>query len=1685
MKEDYTLGTSSIAVPEPIPLLPGEVLGKPIIEVGQQQQPTASSVPLLPGEVLGKPMVNMEAITPSPTAAAAAVTAPTPASIAQVKPTTPMFPSAQRAGELAKSGLASSVLAIGIQDEENFLRGLEKDRAARMGISSDPMSLVEPYRPYQVPTVEMPSPNYPGPPYVNELSNVGVELLRNAIETPTQGAITVPSIPEFAQRPIAEARKKALNIKPPSGIAERVIQNVPAMAADLPTMFGAGAATPGPPPVKVAAALAAPTLIKYLNGEATLNDVAWSASTGAAIGSFGMVPAYGIIEKTVKALGDILLYSESAALQEGKYAPSLEDLAVTAITLAPIALAHVVAGPRGRGTEPVGAEPKPKPSETPPQVEPAIIEIPTKSKTEIPKVVERVPQPRNTKAAKDFYENVMRPVRPAEPIEVPRPSLRGEVNRLSSEYRNIIKPTQGEPSHAKETRAPIETESQQEAPKGQTEERLRIRNTPEDRVEAEQVAPIKTPPSRLPAEFAAPLVQPAPLVPKETPPPQPLAQPTPPREIVELQQSVVGEEPKLEPSELVPGKAAATPQEVANRLGLRFDAEVDYPDAKYRWIVTDPDSPANKATFYTEKADLESVMGRLEEKEAEFSEQPEIKQPEIKTEIKPELKSMTNTEFNAKFEALNKAYRDARAKFVALYEDGGKIALIRYRNNRGIPSTEEAKAEDLIHGLITLEANEAFLGNKPPTVEEVLGKQTPKPKAKGPKPKKPPQGPAPASYFHFAPDEIFSGFKRVHGAVKKAAQRMERVVDMGRSLNHERQKAIAREAAKSLNRGIFSPSVNIENILDRSPVTNRILWSFELTRGSSPIVDHLVKDVYNESYKDLSWKEGDALNIFASMKRTSELEKQGRLKIPEKGAKVGDASSWLEALNKANPSLYTKLEEHYQPIKAANRYLLDFSNKHGLLMPEEYNALKRLGGNYSVRQFLKYIDGKVVSYSRQIPRLGAKISIGESGFKHLNAGDMSYLERDQLRLLNEAGRRIVGRALKNRASMALWEFTRDNPKMALKQFGFRIVKPIRAIKGKAGRYIWPTPKSGEALIEALDKGDQRGVMVPASFADEWHVVDPNLNKQALNLIGWLSGAKEFKVGATGVLTPFFFLGNLPRDYQFTVIRNPDLVGVNPITGTGRMIASYINTFSDAAREKGLYDIMREEGGSLEFLATQGHMTTKAFGAFRDIEGVIGKINRASEIWTRLVVMDRVIKARAEERGISYDDAAKDPDIQMEAAYRARTNIDFGRSGSVGRTVEAFSPYTTAGLAAVDGMRRGIRSDAYRRARERGGAKPDIGDYTYRNRVLWNLASVTALMVSAGLVSRLRHPRAYEETSMYDKVNYLPIYTGLWYKDENGDKRYIYFRLAKDQSVRATSVLADAMIDHFLGYEIDTDAIKEGLANIWVVSPTSIMPPMAKSLYGLNKDWDLNKGKSIGLSNVYGKEDWDEKTKEMYKELGKHLDISPNKVQAAVESLITNNDVLKSVNMLTEMWNKPISDEEMEKFGKKWYEEIQNIPGLSRLVGVTDPNTPEYETTYKAREALSTKRIAIGRDVDALVDSLVAKDKRGINIRGLDEKDTPFSYIKKLENKNDQSFAQERAVAYWRAKVLNLGEYWETLRDLPPDIREANYLSKAARLKKSDPKGYKDFMFKLTLYLQPTENPEVLENVRQWLKDRGK
>lgn len=749
----------------------------------------------------------------------------------------------------------------------------------------------------------------------------------------------------------------------------------------------------------------------------------------------------------------------------------------------------------------------------------------------------------------------------------------------------------------------------------------------------------------------------------------------------------------------------------------------------------------------------------------------------------------------------------------------------------------------------------------------------------------------------------------------------------------------------------------------------------ELIRGAGPKAARLFQEASKRIFGGLDKGDEIILNRIIQSRRTIAIARyKPSIKHPA-GLGLKEHTAYLSSVPKEQ---FTRLSKRADSYFAEMKSQLAQLRKAGIISKESHDALVKTG-DYSARHFIQHIDPE-----RTYTFAGKKITVWDSGIKALDEGSYKTLDNNSRGLLAQVVTRTQARLFKNEANKCLYELAKQIPDNTVVQ----LAKVKRVTK--EGKPVYAKPPAGFERLGVMIEGEMREMTMPSALTREWVVSDPAVSSQMANIIGWLSGAKILRPMATG-LNPEFAITNLPRDIAHVWITTHEYSPHAPLAAL-QMAKDFAKTFKDTIFRRGAWPDYISEGGGMGFLTHQGRVTKKMTGTLAGFQNVMGYLGETSEIWTRLALRNRAIRN------------GKPP---HEATWIARNYLDFSQGGWFTKGADTGIPYLNAGVQGTRGIVRAARD------------KP--GEFLYKT------AEIGTLATGLYLANRYTNPEAWESISDADKTNYFIITTPLSYIDDEGNKRHLYFRIAKDQGQKITCTLFENLMAKSLGEDIDVDQAVMAAHQFITVMPTDLVPPTMDAMLGYwsNKDFWRNEDVWKG-PEVIAQEEYRAYTHPGFVKLGELTGLSPERARYALQQYFTYGNIYTS---LTGGGLKLIMDElPIDVKEESLQDMLRQAPFLRRVLRSTDPFTQYAKDIKEARLADSTRKYIQTRTLDSLSE-LVFSGK---------EDDTRIRRFLAEQPLQDRQRLLERHRNYGRIYEIPDKRWWLNLMGLAPEPRATAY-----------------------------------------------
>ena len=684
----------------------------------------------------------------------------------------------------------------------------------------------------------------------------------------------------------------------------------------------------------------------------------------------------------------------------------------------------------------------------------------------------------------------------------------------------------------------------------------------------------------------------------------------------------------------------------------------------------------------------------------------------------------------------------------------------------------------------------------------------------------------------------------------------------------------------------------------------------------------------------------------------------------------------------------------------------------GLITKKVYDDLSQY--DYAMRRFEQYM-GPYGTYG-----FSQKLSAGDPGFKALGKGSERLLETDVRLNAARALTTMQARIMDNQAAQAAWAMAKKYPDNSI----FKIAKRIKVdpnevsfswedappeydmtAEPKKVVYKYEKLSPGEEYVKVRFDGKEKRLIVSAKYAGEWIKRDPAIRSAEAEIMGWLSGAKLLRATATGY-NPSFAARNMPRDISHNWMVTQEY-SLNPVKAAKQFAEDYKAVWHDAVHQTGAWVDFVNEGGGMEWLVAQGRIRNKYSGQLEGVQKYAGWVGQFSEIATRLAVRHR---------------ALLNGRTSAEATYIARTALDFGQGGSLVKTLDIGLPYLNAGVQATRTLFR-----AFTEAPGQTAVKLPVWAGTV---VAHKMATIGLISAGLYIANNYWNKEAYDQVPAEVQENSWVVTTPLSYIDKNGDKRFIYFPIAKDQTQRLAATLFEGIAAKMMGHDYNWDKVKLAAEDLSIYIPWEKMPPTMAAFigYATNKDFWRNRDIWRG-PNVDPKEEFTPYTHPLAVKFGQATGLSPARMTYFFEQYIASSNLfsgLVGAGLRKIMETVPERDRE-----KSMAELITGIPGLNTLVKSTDPMAQFRKPIADYQAASTTKSYKQWRDFDTLLEAYYAKPTR--------EKLEKLIAFKNSQPEEDHDKLNRHYKEYGAYRTIPNSRFWMELKHASPEARANGFL----------------------------------------------
>lgn len=685
------------------------------------------------------------------------------------------------------------------------------------------------------------------------------------------------------------------------------------------------------------------------------------------------------------------------------------------------------------------------------------------------------------------------------------------------------------------------------------------------------------------------------------------------------------------------------------------------------------------------------------------------------------------------------------------------------------------------------------------------------------------------------------------------------------------------------------------------------------------------------------------------------------------------------------------------------KVIKDFDIEFPSLTEKGKTEIVFLPGVYLETKVLDMIDPDVPNgYYKPSKYGGRKVSVKESGFEGLDKGSEKIVHTDTQLLMANAISRTNARNSTNRASKALYTLLKENPTI---EWGRTAKLRKKTLKNGQVKYFYEKTPKGMKRFSYMNKGKRVDYFLNSELAEVWASGPPVVRNAWTTLAHHLSGTSILKAMATGY-NPAFAVTNIFRDIALIWAADYHEVYSKylPIY-VGQMSKDIGKVLLSAKRNGGLkktpeYSDYIRNGGGIDFLVTQGRLGKGRFGVFNKFARMWGYLGEASEITTRLAYYGRAYDATNDMR---------------KAAWIARSYLDFAKGGNASKTLDTFIPYLNAGIEATRGMTR--------------SAIKSPGLFTAK------MAQVGTLSIALYFLGHYMNPDAEDEMPKYDRTNYwiIPFPKSMSYLDEDGNRKYYYIKIAKDQGQRIISSIFENMAKKFIGKDFDEEEVVNSVWEFFNIFPSSLLPPTFKAVLGYAANYDWWRGDAIWKGSDQGPIkpglESSKYTPNFLRKSGEAIGFSPARMDYVLKQYFVSTNPLtqfglKSMDYLT----GGLSQEDRDKVIN---EVILDKPFINRFLDHTEPYHRYKETLEEAGIEGRSKRFSLNKEFDDLSYEVLAGRKTMDDLKNFIRKQPRVEH-KRLINR----FKEDKQMFR-----LPNSRKWYQLRSIdPPEARAVAYHS---------------------------------------------
>jgi hypothetical protein len=866
---------------------------------------------------------------------------------------------------------------------------------------------------------------------------------------------------------------------------------------------------------------------------------------------------------------------------------------------------------------------------------------------------------------------------------------------------------------------------------------------------------------------------------------------------------------------------------------------------------------------------------------------------------------------------------------------------------------------------------------------------------------------------------------------------------------------------KNIYKELFERNANIAEALKKAGMEETFYMLYNKA-GATPYATRKFAEAQLEIFGKLSKAEKNQLNDIAQLRRVIAVDtnfenriaeqKKNGLKEGEKalempkhpkfneygtGAEIDNNKSVAqEQLDKLKQHLgdeaFNKINDRVTKLFGAFSDILKYKYENGLINKETYDLYKDY--EYIPRQFLFDIDLEDIPASAFNTR---GVSITKDELAKIGRGSDEFAEVDTEKMLKMAMIAAQHRVFTNRA---IQNMAKELEALTASGQQLTWLKPANIIQLKKG--VDALEKDGSPKIEGADDGFRNmfykkdgkryAVQLKESYAKEFY--DEELydtSNKWYKAFSYVGGAKLTQTMAVGA-NPFFVLRNIPVDILSQVyynnIYNGHGLGVTAqmakgFAGTFEIMAKMAKASSKIGDNSEILNLIKEYGEAGGLMTTQTDDSTY-LGKVGDVLGYLGNV---SEVAAKLAAYKNVkgdlIKKFKKDNGTDPNDEQLKK-IQLEAAYKARSAMDFNRGGLATKFGNGFLPFFNIQFQVAKISASYVKNNPVK----------------FFNKISQSMGLVAGLTLYNMLVAGADWENKDLKRDKETKLIFMNPF------GKNADGTLSYMALQVPAPVKFFWNIAQRIAEtiHYQMNGLTPPAPEEGmrekmLAEFKKYMPnlkSSLIPPSLKAIMEYNDNEDYFYGRKLSqdhLKNIFFSQEGaeNENVLTFYKVLFQGLEnntgwgFSPERVQKASESVITSpeyNALVSAMYAATEwmtdkaykgMYDKDIDPKLKSKYLTGDYSNAMSAffkSGVGTMFKKTDAKKnqtlKDYEKDAELKERIDyeNKRINTEKiEITRYVKRLINKEKEnGITLN--DRRPQLSNYINRFKEDELKKYA---------------------------------------------------------------------------------